>query len=294
MAHQKHSQGARVCLCADDFGMDEGVNTAVLRLIEMERVHATSCMVGAPAWRSGASALRQLDAAGVDVGLHLDMTEFPLLPGSRRSLRGLMVTSLLGWLDHAKMMAEIRAQFDAFEDALGRAPAFVDGHQHVHQLPGIRGALLKEMGVRYATVLPWVRSSAGPGAQEAPAVDLRTTLKAVIITALGSRGLRTEAVKGGVAQNAALLGVYDFQGGPDRYRALLAAWLKAAGDADLLMCHPSAANSASDPIASARHAEYEVLLADNVPAMLRSCGVALMPMSRILHTANASRDDAEP
>ena len=41
------------------------------------------------------------------------------------------------------MTREVRAQFEAFADAFGRPPDFVDGHQHVHLFPQVREAVLE-------------------------------------------------------------------------------------------------------------------------------------------------------
>lgn len=226
--------------------------------------------------------MRRLAAGGIDIGLHLDFTEAPLLPRSRRRLPHLIAASLLRRLDAAQLRAEIRAQLDAFEQALGQAPAFVDGHQHVHQLPVVRGALLDELLGRYRGRPLWLRSTR-------PAAGLRTsTTKARIIDLLGSKAMDASARRMGFAQNRGLLGVYDFAGGPDRYRSLLAAWLRSARHADLLMCHAGLpAPEAHEPLASARQAEFEMLASLEFGAMLDDVGVALRPMSLIL--AGASR-----
>lgn len=77
--------------------------------------------------------------------------------------------------------AEIRAQLDTFEQMLGHGPAFVDGHQHVHQLPVVRHELLDELRSRYRDRLPWLRST-----RPANAVG-HSLIKARGIPLLGSR-----------------------------------------------------------------------------------------------------------
>ncbi len=53
---------------------------------------------------------------------------------------------------------EIEAQLDAFEQATDRRPDFIDGHQHVHGLAGVRRALLAVLRERYARgPKPWLR-----------------------------------------------------------------------------------------------------------------------------------------
>jgi hypothetical protein len=241
-------------------------------------------MVGGPAWREGTSALRRLAAAGIDIGLHLDLTEHPLRPSSRRGLRELITSSWLRQLDAGALRAEIRAQLDAFEQALGRGPDFVDGHQHVHQLPVVRRELLAELGQRYATLQVWLRSTR----RSRSGADASLTGKAAVIELLGARGLAALARRQGRVQNRHLLGVYDFSGGAGRYRGLLAGWLASAVDGDLLMCHPSRGVDGADPIGAARLAEFKVLgNGDGFDELLRAAGLGLAPMSRILAAGGA-------
>jgi predicted glycoside hydrolase/deacetylase ChbG (UPF0249 family) len=243
----------------------------------MDRVHAIGCLVGAEGWSPAWNTLlRRLDRSTLDIGLHLDFTESPLLPRSRRRLPGLIAASLLRRLDGSDVRAEVRAQLDTFERVLGRGPAFVDGHQHVHQLPVVRRELLDELVQRYRNNLPWLRST-----RPAPAA-WPSIIKARGIALLGSRALDSSARAMGFAQNHRLLGVYDFAGGTERYRRLLAAWFRSARDADLLMCHAGLRLHRSGPLAAARQAEYEVLASADFGAMLLDAGLRLQPMSRIL------------
>jgi predicted glycoside hydrolase/deacetylase ChbG (UPF0249 family) len=172
---------------------------------------------------------------------------------------------------------------DAFEQSLGHAPAFVDGHQHVHQLPMVRSELLQEMQARYRDNSPWIRSTRTPRVSLRTAVTLgRELFKPRGIEWLGSRGLASAAQRMGFPQNSHLLGVYDFQGGRSRYRQLLARWLQTAVDGDLLMCHPSTLPQVNDPLIDARHAEFEVLSGPDFDSSLRDADVQLAPMSEIL------------
>ena len=266
-----------ICICVDDFGLHAGVNEAAAQLAAMDRVHAVGCLVGAAGWSVGWSAvLRRLATAGIDIGLHLDLTESPLLAGSRQRLPLLIASSLVRGLDAEHVRAEIRAQLDTFEQALGHGPAFVDGHQHVHQLPIVRRELLDELVARYGSKLPWLRST------RPVAAGGQSVFKARVIQALGSHALNGMARRLGFAQNNRLLGVYDFEGGTDRFRRLLATWVGLARDADLLMCHAAAGLREGDRLAAARRAEYEVLAGTAFAAMLHEANVALRPMSWIL------------
>lgn len=272
----QHSAARVLCICADDFGLRDGVNEAILALLDAARVQAVSCMVGGKAWPRGAAELRQRDRQSFEAGLHLDLTDSPLLPGSRRRLSYLIFASMAQLIHRQALRREIDAQLDAFELGLGRVPAYVDGHQHVHQLPVVRGELLDALRKRYGPAQPWIRSTlAIQGAAWTPP-------KALWIERLGGRGLMAMADRQGLRHNRRLLGVYDFRGGETRYRALLGEWLQAARDGDLLMCHPCIGADSGDGIAAARQNEFNVLSGPSFASMLKTERLALQPLGRWL------------
>lgn len=266
----------RIAICIDDYGLHPAVDEAILALIDKGRVTATSCMVGAPAWQYDLRALKEHSEAGrVDAGLHLDFIEYPIDGRMRRPLGAWMRDTVLCRVDAGRIRDEIRRQLDAFEATMGRAPSHVDGHQHVHQFPVVRDVLVEELVQRYAgRPLPWLRSTRGAS---------RWRVKGRVIEAMGSAALARLARRHGFAQNATLLGVYDFRGGPERFRALVRAWLHAARDRDLLMCHVAAGIVPGDEIAQARMDEFEVFLQDGFDELVREAGVSPAPMSRIVN-----------
>lgn len=272
LAHQgaEHSPARRLlCLCADDIGLHAGIHRAALALVARGRLQALSCQVGGPAWAEAAAALRGLGTAA-ELGLHLDLSERPLILPARPLAR-LILRSQWRMLDPASLDREIEAQLDAFERGLGRAPDYVDGHQHVHQLPQVREALLAALARRYPGRPLWLRSTrrGAPG------------FKPWLIERLGAAALARAARAQGLAQNGRLLGVYDFRGGPARYLALLRGWLGAARSGDLLMCHPGLGDGA-DPLAAARRAELAVLAGPDFGVLLAEQGLSLAQMRQIL------------
>lgn len=276
-------QHRRIALCIDDFGLHAGINGAALELARLGRVTAIACMVGAPQWRAGCTALARLDAGALDIGLHLDFTEAPLATASRQPLTALLLRAYTTLLNRRRVREEIEAQLGAFEEALGRTPDFVDGHQHVHQLPVIRNELLDALARRSAARPPWLRRTTRfQGRSLGPPQTLGQRLKPHLIEALGAAALTRLAARQGLGQNAHLLGVHDFSADTARYRTLLRAWLAHAQDGDLLMCHASQPTSASDPLLPARLAEYQVLSDASLPELLSVAGVSLQAMSTIL------------
>jgi predicted glycoside hydrolase/deacetylase ChbG (UPF0249 family) len=262
----------RIAVCADDFGLDAGVNEAVLALAQQGRISATSCMVGAPQWAAGAPALRACDPATLDVGLHFDLTAHPFDASLRAPLPTWLLRTHLAAVPRAALRQEVEAQLEAFERAMGRPPAHVDGHQHVHQFPGVRDALLGALEARYGAARPWLRSTRLP-----PGAGFG---KARVIAQLGGAGLQRAAKAKGYLQNGHLLGVYDFRGDAARYLGLLRGWLQAAVDGDLVMCHPGARAQDGDPIAAARLREYAVWCAPALGRLLAEQGVRITRLDR--------------
>jgi len=254
----------RIALCADDFGGGLAVNAAILALARAGRLGGVSCQVEAPRFATDAAALAALSDR-VDLGLHLD-----LAPG-RGGLVPLLVRTHARALSRRAVGARIARQLDRFEAAFGRAPDFVDGHQHVHALPVIRDALLDALATRYPAPGPVVRNT----------VPLRSRgAKAAIVALLGGAGLRRALRARGVPHNADFAGVYAFGGGsyPTRFRA----WLAGAADGTLVMCHPGLApGDPGDPIAAARAAELAYLSSAALPADCAAAGASCVRVSAI-------------
>ena len=245
-----------IAFCVDDLGLVEGVAETVVTLAAAGRISSASCIVNAPAFRGEVSeaATNTRPNASFELGLHFNLTEgsplspdlaaaWPTLPLLERLIAG----AHLGQLPLAALGIELRAQIDAFTEAAGRAPAFIDGHQHVHALPGVRERVLAAAGE------PAIRNTGhvvGPG----------FALKRMLIERTGGRALQAQLAARGRRCNSALLGVYDFVSSD--YRGLVRGWLAAAPDARaLVFCHPNGidARSVRDSIGDARRREAAYL-----------------------------------
>lgn len=259
-----------LAVCIDDFGMHDGVNQAALELGLAGRASAVGCMVNGPAWQDGADALQSTLRGKVHIGLHLDLTES--WPHRRqRSLGQLIASAYVGALSHQRMGDEVRRQLDAFEDAMAMAPDFVDGHQHVHQLPTIREVLVDELSRRYAGRLPWIRYCGAPPDRGGQA--LGDGFKARMIGLLGSGATRRLARRRGFQQNARLLGVYGFDATAAQYLQRAGRWLAEARDRDLLMCHP--ATHGNDALSLARRIEYDFYRGQEFASLLQQYRIAV-------------------
>jgi predicted glycoside hydrolase/deacetylase ChbG (UPF0249 family) len=261
----------------DDFGLHEGVNLAALNLAGLGRISAVSCLVDGPAWYSGSIALKEC-AAEMEIGLHLNFTENFGKNVTIRPLSKLILFSYARRLDLTALNQAIQRQLDSFVLAMGRVPDFVDGHQHVHQLPGIRETLLEVLDNRHLSCKPWIRASCPSESWVRSNLPISIKLKSKLIGLLGASALNILAKRHGYSQNRHLLGVYDFDSTKMRYSQLLQSWLQDATDGDLIMCHPSAAGSWDDGLLGARQHEYQVLSSEEFAELVSSCGIEITPL----------------
>jgi predicted glycoside hydrolase/deacetylase ChbG (UPF0249 family) len=257
----------RLAVCADDYGQGSAVDRGILALAAQGRVTALSALVTAPRWAEAGPALRDVPA---DAGLHFNLTEGePLSAALRRhwprfpSLGSVIAQAFLRRLP-AAVADEFQAQLQRFVAVTGRPPAFIDGHQHVHALPGVRPhalAAARSLGV------PLRNTGRLPGQGFA--------FKRRVIEACGGRALAAEMRASHVASATALVGVYGFDPRAD-YRALMRGWLAAAPDGALLFCHPALGEpDAGDPIGAARVNEMAYLAGEAFAADLAEFGVEL-------------------
>lgn len=288
-----------LAVCVDDFGLHDGVNQAVLDLLALRRISAVSCLVDGPSWASGAPALRAAagspDAPLADVGLHLNFTETLDVQAQSacpsQALGALIKACYLRRLDSATLVREIERQWGRFEAVWGRPPDFIDGHQHAHQLPQIRDALLTVLRRRYpaghAGARPWVRQCRSPGWRAVTAgISVSDTVKAAVIGALGAGALGHAVAAMGLARSRRLLGVYPFDADAPAYLRRWQAWLRlVAPSGDLLMCHPATPLMVPPPwpdvIADSRHMEHAVLTSEAFGRLLQDAGVRIVRLPRV-------------
>ena len=262
-----------LALCADDFGLSPGICAAIVRLAQGQRLNAISCMTNSAYWEASAPSLSDLPAS-VDVGLHLNLTEgrplsrpleaiWPRLP----QLRRLILQSYLGQLPMPELRVELQAQLEAFRNATGADPAYIDGHQHIHHLPGLRDIVL-DMADRMQPRAAVRNTAHLPGSTFA--------LKRWLIRNTGGRQLTREIDRRGLSHNAVLLGAYDFR--QTNYRTLMQGWLKLVPEAGaLLFCHPgyAAGEGIADGIIAAREREFAYLGSDAFPGDIALAKVQL-------------------
>lgn len=280
---RQHQGGGqrRLIVCADDYAFTPGVSRSIRELLAARRISATSVMAASEHWPAEAPALK--DAAGAaDIGLHLTLTDqTPLGPmptfapnGRFPPMASVFRAGLVRRLPIPEIRDEIERQLDAFVHHFGRPPAHIDGHHHVHQLPGVRDIVI-ELAARAGPGRTWVRC----GRERASLIRQRgiANAKALIIGALGP-GIARRAERTGVPVNRGFSGAYDFAGERRDCAELFARFIRGAGDRALVMCHPGYSDdelAARDIMTIARDREHRFLMSDAWPAMIAAEGLVI-------------------
>jgi predicted glycoside hydrolase/deacetylase ChbG (UPF0249 family) len=261
----------RLILCSDDFAISSKVSETIAELAGDGKLNAISCMTAMPNWPADCVLLRDLPDY-VQIGLHLTLTgERPLTAMPRFApnaefpeINALSRLARRGYAPLGEIVEEISAQFDAFIDATGRVPAFVDGHQHAHALPDIREIVLAETARRAPHA--WVRNCA-----DRPwAMFARPYFGKAIASAYHSLGLRAAAAAHGLTCNDSFAGHYDFSAD---YRIMFSHFLRQPGAMHLVMCHPGAGLRTGDGIAAARVREAEALRHSSIADIAAAAGL---------------------
>jgi chitin disaccharide deacetylase len=272
----------RIWLCADDYGLSPGVNRAIRELIGRGRLNATSVMVVGPAiGRDEVSALQAVASASprCAVGLHATLTApfrpltmhfQPLDGGMFLSFQRLLRAGLLRRLDPEIIQAELRVQLTAFKDLFGRAPDFVDGHQHAQLFPQARDAFLA--AVKEAAPNAWVRQ----GGRRQPLARRLGSPKALVLDLLSAQ-FRKRAARAGITFNPGFAGAYDFSRQPD-FGALMRQFLDGLPEDSVVMCHPGFVDEtlvSLDPLTVQREHEHAFLAGEDFLQLLAANKVTL-------------------
>lgn len=272
----------RIWLCADDYGISDGVNRAIRELIGQRRLNATSVMVVGPViGRDAVAALQDVAASSprCAIGLHATLTA-PFRPltihfrptdgGMFLPLPAMLRSGLLRRLDPEMIHAELMDQLAAFQDLFGRPPDFVDGHQHAQLFPQVRDAFLR--AVKQAAPAAWVRQ----GGRLQPLAKRLGSPKALLLDVLSSR-FRKLATKAGIPFNTAFAGAYDFSKAPD-FGVLMQQFLDGMPDGGLVMCHPGFVDetlTSLDPLTTQRETEHAFLAGAQLSPLLALNNVTL-------------------
>lgn len=202
----------QLVVTADDFGYCPRRNEGIVEAFLAGAVTSVSLLVNGAAAESAAELARRHQ---IPTGLHANLSEGRPVGSARHGASSLLSPEgfFLGKMGFREALAagdvalpqvreELEAQMGRFRELLGTNPTHVDGHQHVHVLPGVCqvfAEVLQAHGVRF-TRLPLERGVGGCTWLEAPARAFACSVERDARAAVGpfsSRGLRwTDAFVG--------------------------------------------------------------------------------------------------
>lgn len=227
----------RVIVTADDLGLREEWDHAILGCVERGVVTSVAVATSGPSFPA---ACRSLLACGVDHGIHLTLlgtgplspaSEVPSLLSSEGRFPDTLALLMKRWVGSPPRRAQVSREWARqLERALdhGLRPTHLSGHYYLHLLPGL-ARVVAELAARFR--IPWVRV-----VREAPpwGVPAAVRLRAYALR-LASATARPMIERAGV-------GVMDCRGAWAGGRLDLRAWAAVlerlpAGIAEVV-CHP--------------------------------------------------------
>jgi len=265
----------RLIVTADDFGLTDGVNRAVVRAHQEGVVTSASLMVNSPAFESAVELARQ--NPNLDIGLHLNLTNKPF--------------ALVLRPHQLDLEREVRTQI---EKAVGTGLdiTHLDGHKHVHVIPAVLKVIravapeygihaIRTMNTRSAGIMSLLRRNP----------EARGPIIQQLIFARGARLAWRFCLPNAMA-------------GPDRFYGIaetgfldLEAFRNIIQDLAVgvheVMCHPGYldADLRHQPtrLLTQRERELEMLTSQEIRDLIRSSGIELISYKNLVGTHGIHR-----
>jgi predicted glycoside hydrolase/deacetylase ChbG (UPF0249 family) len=278
---------------ADDLGWTEGVNRGILEAFQHGIVTSASLIANGAAFAGGVAAARS--APGLPVGVHLNLSDGPPLasPETVPSLlrkggefAGGPERLLLRRARRGLLLEEVETEWDAqirrVRDA-GIAPTHLDGHKHVHMLPGLFEIALKLAkrhgigAIRVSLEASSLRAALASGAKQNSGVVLKQGVQARGLKLL-ARDAREQAERAGISTADYFCGIA--QTG-ELTREGVEQFLKSLpAGATELMCHPGYADAALQKTPTrlqlSRETELRILTDTGIRNLVASLGIRLI------------------
>jgi len=278
---------------ADDLGWTEGVNRGIAEAHRHGIVTSASLLANGAAFASGVEVARS--TPGLGVGVHLNLSDGA--PVAAREL----VTSLVNdagefeggpenlllriasrGLTLHEVEQEWEAQIEKVRDA-GIQPTHVDGHKHVHMLPGLFEIALR-LAKRYAIAAIRVaheasslRAALSTGEQLHTAAVLKQGVQARGLKLL-ARDAREQAERVGISTADYFCGIA--QTGEMTKDGVAQLLRNLPEGTTELMCHPGYADEALQQthtrLQASRQTELEILTDVEIRNLVASQGIRLI------------------
>ena len=278
---------------ADDLGWTDGVNRGILEAFHHGIVTSTSLLANGAAFAEGVEAARS--TPGLGVGVHLNLSDGPPV-ADRETVTSLLnddgefaggpESLLLRRARRGLVLAEVENEWDAqiqkVRDA-GIAPTHVDGHKHVHMLPGLFEIALKlakrhDIGaIRVSLEASSLRAALASGSKQNAGVVMKQGVQARGLKLL-ARHAREQAQRAGISTADYFCGIA--QTG-ELTREGVEQFVKSLPDGTTeLMCHPGYADAAlrktPTRLQDSRQTELQILTDTGIRNLVASLGIRLI------------------
>lgn len=278
---------------ADDLGWTEGVNKGIAEAHRHGIVTSTSMLANGKAFAKAVELVEKMPALGVGVHLNLsdgapvaERKQVGSLVNSKGIMRGGPESLLLRMARRGLEVEQVEREWDAqirkVRDA-GIQPTHLDGHKHVHMLPGLFEIALrlgKRHGigaVRIAHEASNLRAALSAGEEQHAGVVMRQGVQARGLKLL-ARDARELAERAGIATADYFCGIA--QTG-ELTREGIARLLENLPEGTTeLMCHPGYADAELEKSATrlqhSRQTELEILTDKGIRKLVASQGIRLI------------------
>jgi hopanoid biosynthesis associated protein HpnK len=282
---------------ADDLGWTAGVNRGIAQAHRNGIVTSSSLLANGGAFDDGVKVARVLPALGV--GVHLNLSDgapvagskaVPSLVDERGELSGGPEQLLLKLARRKLKLSDVEREWDAQIEkirAAGIAPTHLDGHKHVHMLPGLFPIALK-LAKKHSIAAIRISNEASPlrtalsgknGGNSR--IELKQGVQARGLKLL-ARDARKLADKSGIESADYFCGIA--QTGVLTREGVLNLLESLPEGTTELMCHPGYLDedlAASDTrLQNSRAAELEILTDITVRKSVASHGIRLINYSQ--------------
>ena len=278
---------------ADDLGWTDGVNRGIVEAFRNGIVTSTSLLANGAAFAGGVQAARS--ASGLGVGVHLNLSDGPPV-ADRETVASLLNVDgefaggpeslLLRRVRRGLLLAEVEnewnAQIQKVRDA-GIAPTHLDGHKHVHMLPGLfelalRLAKRHNIGaIRVSLEASSLRAALASGARQNVGMVMKQGVQARGLKLL-ARDAREQAARAGISTADYFCGIAQTGG---LTREGVEQFVKCLPDGRTeLMCHPGYADAALQKtptrLQDSRQTELRILTDTGIRNLVASLGIRLI------------------
>ena len=278
---------------ADDLGWTDGVNRGILEAFHHGIVTSASLLANGAAFSGAVEAARS--APGLGVGVHLNLSNGPpvadreivtRLLNDEGEFAGGPESLLLRRARRGLPLEEVETEWDAqiqkVRDA-GITPTHLDGHKHVHMLPGLFEIALKLAkrhgigAIRVSLETSSLRAALSSGNKQNAGVILKQGVQARGLKLL-ARDAREQAEHAGISTADYFCGIA--QTGALTREGVEQLVKNLPDGTTELMCHPGYADAAlqktSTRLQDSRQTELRILTDTQIRNLVASLGIRLI------------------